>query len=373
MNASGYGLVLLSAAAGGVLGTIAARALAPRLGLVDRPSSRKTQSSPVPLAGGPGIAAGLAAGIWAAGRFLPALEPIPLLPLVAGALALFLLGSFDDRRPLGPRVKLALQTAICGAAAVAGLAPSSVPGPEGPIALGLAAVPLTTLWLVGMLNAINLIDGLDGLAGGITLLAFISLATVAPGPGFLVTAAAIVIGAVAGFLPFNLATRRAFLGDGGSLLLGFLLAAVPLVAVGRGSWAPGIVALACAAVPVLDTAVTIARRRRGGAPVFRPDAWHIHHRLLWLGLGPRGALLALLGLCGGGGLLALGGLTGRAGLALAGAALIGAATLGAVRAGRRGEAGALSRVALVFLARRPRRAARRVARGLRPVRGSHAA
>lgn len=376
MVASGYGWILIAAVAAAAVGTLAARSAAAPLGLLDQPSPRKLHPKPVPATGGFGILVGLVVGAWLASRVFGVVvfpDSLPRAPLALAALSLFLLGTADDRWRIGPRVKLVAQILICAGASAGGLAATHLPTAWGDVPLGGLGVPLTTLWLVGMVNAINLIDGLDGLAAGLAGLAFAALAAVAVGngPALLGPICALVVGVVLGFLPFNLSSRRIFLGDGGSLLVGFLLGAVPLVATrlgGDGSaW---IVCLGFTAIPILDTATTIVRRKRCGAPVLQADGWHIHHRLLWLGLGPRGALLVLLGLSAGIGLLAVAGVTGWGVVPISAAAALVVAVVAASRMRLRIVDTAADVAAFVFLARRPRNAARRVARDLRPIRES---
>jgi UDP-GlcNAc:undecaprenyl-phosphate GlcNAc-1-phosphate transferase len=159
---------------------------------------------------------------------------------------------------------------------------------------------ITVLWLVGITNAFNLIDGLDGLAAGAALFALTTMFVVATMYGQ--TGAAFVslvlAGATLGFLFFNFHPASIFLGDSGSLFLGFMLAGIGLLSSQKS---PTMVALAIPLVslglPVVDTGLAIVRRFLGGRPIFSPDRGHIHHRLLSLGHSPRKVALLLYGAC----------------------------------------------------------------------------
>lgn len=199
-----------------------------------------------------------------------------LVPVLAGAALIALVGALDDRRPLPPLFKLFGQLAAAGLAVGLGLRAEFLPA-------GPANTLFTVFCLVGGANALNLIDGLDGLAGGVALLAAGALFFMARDAMNLEAAclgAALAGGALA-FLWFNLPSARAFLGDSGSNLLGFSLAAGALL-LGRGPHAFGdfSAAILMLAVPIVETATTIARRLRRGVSPLRGDLDHIHHRLL---------------------------------------------------------------------------------------------
>lgn len=211
-----------------------------------------------------------------------------LWPVLAGAAFIALVGALDDRRPLRPLLKLAGQVTAASLACALGLHAEFLPA-------GPANTLFTLFCLVGGANALNLIDGIDGLAGSVATLAagaLFFMARDAMNPEAACLGAALAGGALA-FVWFNLPSARAFLGDSGSNLLGFSLAAGALL-LGRGphafgDFSAGILMLA---VPIVETATTIARRLRRGVSPLRGDLDHIHHRLLRQGWS-FGQILAL--------------------------------------------------------------------------------
>ena len=169
------------------------------------------------------------------------------------------------------------------------------------VRLGHLAVPLTMLWIAGIMNAVNLIDGLDGLAGGVCAfaLAAVFALALATGQTGLALCAAALLGAVAGFLFFNFNPASIFMGDTGSLFLGYLVA-VGAVAAAQRPGAPLVLSpavLVILAVPLLDTTLAIARRAVRGRPLFSPDRDHLHHRLLARTSSQRRAVLILYAAC----------------------------------------------------------------------------
>jgi hypothetical protein len=164
--------------------------------------------------------------------------------------------------------------------------------------MGILALPVTVLWLVGMSNAFNLIDGLDGLAAGLGLVATMGLLAAAALNGRWETAmvAAALAGALLGFLPYNFNPARVFLGDCGSLPVGFTLAAIAVHSSIKTSAAIAVaVPLLALALPILDVGLSVMRRFVRRRPVFGADRNHIHHRLIGLGLTPRRAVVTLYG------------------------------------------------------------------------------
>lgn len=273
----------------------AARHLGLAWGLVDHPSWRRRHKEAIPCSGGLAIyvvVVGAAVALWL--TVGPAFEGQAILSLGVAGLGVLVLGVVDDRFGLHAEKKLLGQALVATIPMAAGLTLDALwlPG-FGVVSLGPTAGAVTLLWYLGFINSINLIDGLDGLAGGIVMLVLgsIFVGVVGQDPvGMLWTAA--IFGAVAGFLRDNLSSQRIFLGDAGSMLLGLWLAGLSL---GLGGHAPAVpwLALCAMAVPVLDTASTIVRRWRRGTSVFRPDAEHLHHRLLEVGVSPVRATIVL--------------------------------------------------------------------------------
>jgi UDP-GlcNAc:undecaprenyl-phosphate GlcNAc-1-phosphate transferase len=291
--------------------------LAHRVGAIDAPGGRRQHAGPMPRLGGLAVASGAIVSVTAgcllgmAGFDHLADQGWSLTGLSVASLVIVLVGLADDVRGLRPGVKLAGQLVAAIAAVLGGYVVHlvSVPLLGTTLDLGLVGVVLTVLWIVAVTNALNLIDGLDGLATGVALIASITLAIVSvlegrPGGAVL---GACLGGALAGFLPFNLPPARVFLGDSGSLLIGFWLSILSLQAVQKTSTAVLLLASILAlGVPLLDTALAVVRRlvTAGPAGVFLADREHIHHRLLRSGRSPRAVLAMLYAACVAGGLLA---------------------------------------------------------------------
>jgi len=256
-----------------------------------------TRQPPVPRIGGLALALGAATALALIGVvFAPTGQTLlarstSIGPVTLGAAGVLVLGLIDDIRPVGAKIKFAVQIGIAAGVYALGVRVRLLSLPFGPADLGApVGAAVTILWLVGVTNAFNLLDGADGVAAGSAFFAasaiFIMSVTLGHPAIGLVTAA--LAGALLGFLPFNFPPARAFLGDSGSLLIGFLLAGVAVEASTKG---PTLVAIALPlvafAVPVSDTTITLLRRLVRGRPLFEPDREHIHHRMASAGLSPR--------------------------------------------------------------------------------------
>lgn len=296
-----YSLALaLAAAAIAFATTPLARALAVRVGAMDRPDARRIHSVPTPRFGGLAIAFAVLVVAWAA-RVLPGpareLDPMPLLGLTCAAIPVLALGLYDDRHSASPWAKLALQTCAALTLTVFGYGVPLLTNPFGPaIVTGFWSIPLTVLWVIALTNAINLIDGLDGLAAGIVAIASAALWLTARGHGdfYVMFIAALLLGSCAGFLGWNKPPARIFMGDTGSQFLGLTLSALSLLENRKGTAALTLLLpLVALGVPLADSALAFVRRLARGQHVFRGDTRHIHHRLLEAGLSPTAALLVL--------------------------------------------------------------------------------
>jgi UDP-GlcNAc:undecaprenyl-phosphate/decaprenyl-phosphate GlcNAc-1-phosphate transferase len=297
--------------------------LAEWLGAVDRPGGRRTHSQPTPRIGGLAVFLGFVAGLAAAAFFTGSLWSLPRVSvywrgMVVAATFLLVVGAIDDVRGITFRGKFAAQAVAAAAVWWCGFRIEILSNPfGGPIDLGPLSFPVTVLWIVGITNAVNLIDGLDGLAAGIALITTASVGLLAYVRGeFGVAAASLALaGSLVGFLRFNFSPARIFLGDSGSLFLGFVLAVTSVRGSQKGATAVAILApLLVLGLPLLDTGLAIVRRMyrltlRGRATghalryvvrnldhVFQPDREHIHHRLLDLGFTHRNAVLLLYGI-----------------------------------------------------------------------------
>jgi UDP-GlcNAc:undecaprenyl-phosphate GlcNAc-1-phosphate transferase len=229
-------------------------------------------------------------------RLLEGLAPATLLRIYVPACLIFCLGIYDDLRGAGPYLKFSVQVIAATMLFLGGMRILDLPvlGAHSlPWFLGL---PLTVLWVVAVTNAFNLIDGLDGLAAGSALFSTVVFFVVAlvnqSWLGSLMSVA--LAGAILGFLRFNFNPATIFLGDSGSLFIGFILSALALAGAQK---APTLVAVAIPVVsfglPILETALSILRRLISGRPIFTADREHIHHKLLQLGMSHRQVVIVL--------------------------------------------------------------------------------
>jgi UDP-GlcNAc:undecaprenyl-phosphate GlcNAc-1-phosphate transferase len=253
----------------------AARA-AVRHGLVDHPGPNKPHPNPTPYLGGAALAIGLGVtGIVAAGGSLQ------IATILVCAAAIGLLGLVDDARGLQPPIKLAVE----GGAAVALYVTGSGGGVFGSTIPDLV---LTVVWVVVVTNALNLLDNMDGLAPGVTAMSAVAFFVISAAAGHVLVAsvAAALIGASLGFLPHNSPPARVFLGDAGSLFVGFVLAALGLNLdlIGQAGVVRVAIPLLALAVPLFDTTLVVIARLREGRPIFRGGTDHASHRLAARGL-----------------------------------------------------------------------------------------
>ena len=285
-----------------VLLTPLVRFLAKSRGLLDEPAERKIHDVAVPRLGGIAIATAFYLGLAAAlvvgsQRASPLRAADQLVAVLLGAALIVSVGVVDDLFGMRARAKLAAQIAVAIVVVLLGISIDHLDGPWGRIGLGAWSVPLTVIWFVVVMNAINLIDGLDGLASGVALIGMCAFYLIASASGATPPMAAVLaaaVGGVLGFLPFNFYPASIIMGDTGAILLGFLLAAAGVAVTQFGSpgaapWAPVLVL----GLPLVDTAWAIVRRALSGAPIFAPDKRHIHHQLLAAGLSQRNAMLVL--------------------------------------------------------------------------------
>ena len=283
--------------------------IATGLGVLDRPGGRHIHQAPVPRLGGVAIYLAFVAAVlvglpverpirvaFEAQRitvvipYLPAIER-PIVALLLGATLITLVGIYDDTRGTRPIVKLLGQVAAAAVLLPFGVGMDVLTNPLGGMFfVGPLGAIVTVVWIVALCNVMNLIDGVDGLASGIAAIAGATLLVASYHRGDVGTAilAAALAGGALGFLPYNFNPARIFLGDTGSMLLGYLLGALSVLGTYKSYTALSLlIALAALGVPVTDTALAIARRWRNRRPIFEADTEHLHHRLLQRGLTPR--------------------------------------------------------------------------------------
>lgn len=281
------------------------RRLAPKLGAVDLPSGRRVNKRIIPRLGGIAIAAGFFTPLVAllfydntvADLFRE--NTLRVVGLLVGGLVICGVGALDDVKGVRALYKLYTQLLVATFAYYCGFQIDAVYIPFlGEIQLGIVGFPLTLCWIVGIVNALNLIDGLDGLAGGVALSACVVNIVVGLVSGNLLATllAMALAGAILGFLFFNFNPASIFMGDSGSMFLGYVLSVSALFGF-KGTTAVGLlVPILAMGVPILDTLTAIARRVFSRRPVFASDRHHFHHRLLELGLTHRRAVLFLYGI-----------------------------------------------------------------------------
>jgi UDP-GlcNAc:undecaprenyl-phosphate GlcNAc-1-phosphate transferase len=291
----------LVAACTSALAIVVLRRFAASMGLVDHPDQRKQHIGDVPLVGGLAIFMGVSAGAASHGQF-HGFEVV----LLGTAAVLVLLGALDDRFDLSVRDRLLIQTiVILTVIASTGIyirTLGTIFGHE--VILGWVGVPLTVVAVIGLVNAFNMMDGIDGLAGGLELVSIAAIILFAdPTPLHGVVALLAVLAAAS--LPYLVANQgfmggKIFLGDAGSMLIGYLLAwaLIGMSQIPQTQLSP-VNVLWCVALPVFDTFAVMYRRMRQGKSPFKPDRGHIHHILLGAGLGPRATLAALIALATG--------------------------------------------------------------------------
>ncbi|HYQ03669.1 MAG TPA: MraY family glycosyltransferase [Polyangiaceae bacterium] len=292
-----------------VLVTPLVRRFALRIGAVSTPGGRHVNGRAIPRLGGIGLALA-----WAVPVVVLALQDpflvhalngrlFQIATVVGGGAAICAVGALDDVRGLRSIYKLAAQVAVAIFAFACGFQIQAIQLPLfGALSMGVFALPVTVLWIVGVTNAVNLIDGLDGLAAGVTFFAAFTSFVIASisGSVFVALTMAALMGALVGFLFFNFNPARIFMGDSGSYFLGFVLATTALAGGGLQQKASTAVSLLvpvlALGVPIFDTLFSMFRRVLERRPIFSADRGHVHHRLLDLGLTHRRAVVFLYGI-----------------------------------------------------------------------------
>lgn len=268
------------------------RRLANGLGIVDQPHARKLHQAPVPLLGGIAIYVAFIAALLLFGERWVLSQ---LISILVGATMVSFLGIWDDRWGVRPILKLLGQAIAAGIVINSGVQVSFLPYP----ALNVA---ITFLWMLGITNALNLLDNMDGLSGGVGAVAaglFLWFAAM-NGQYLVASMAAALMGACVGFLYYNFNPATIFMGDAGSMFLGFILAVVgiKLRFPGRLAMVTWMIPVVVLGLPIFDTTlVVISRLRRGMNPLTHPGRDHLSHRLVAMGLSQRQAVVFLYLVC----------------------------------------------------------------------------
>lgn len=276
------------------------RKISTKWGMVDCPGERKIHKEVIPYGGGIAIFLGFLAAFLFLNRFDP-----QIFGIITGAFLMVMLGIVDDILGLKALPKFLVQSLAAFILIYFGVQINMQEIFRGQLAqLAFLSIPLTYLWVVGITNAINIIDGLDGLAAGVATISAFTIAAVAFTNGQVTFAVmALILGfASLGFLPHNFHSKI-FMGDSGSMFLGFMLAALSLSASVKLAAAFSLfVPLMILAIPVFDVAFAILRRLIAGKPIYVGDDKHLHHRLLQMGFSPLETVIIIYVLslfCGG--------------------------------------------------------------------------
>ncbi len=271
--------------------------LARLVGAVSEPKGRNIHAKPMPLLGGLAILSGFLIPVI---YYLPVFDT-PEKGLIVGAIVVCLVGALDDIFDLHAAVKLLGQIGAAIIPVACGLTIDHLTLPIlGVGDLGPAQYPVTVLWFVALTNMINFIDGMDGLAAGISGIALTTFAILAASLDRAVPAiiAASLAGAAIGFLAHNFHPAKIFMGDAGSLFLGFVIAGVAVSGVMKTTAAVAIgLPMIVVAIPILDTSFVVLKRLKYGMPVYGADRSHFHHRFFTIGFGQRRTVLVMYAWC----------------------------------------------------------------------------
>lgn len=254
------------------------------------PGHRKVHKVPIPTLGGLAIFFSFLAG-------LLIIQPQSSyhLAIVIGALLMIILGFMDDLYHLTAKAKFLFQVTIaCLVVFWGDLQVSFINLPfGGQLEFGWLSIIVTIFWIVGITNAINLIDGLDGLSAGISAIVLLTIGSMAiiMDNVYVLSMSIILFWSILGFLPYNFHPAKTFMGDTGSLFLGYMIAVLSLLGFKNVTFISFVIPILILAVPIFDTVVAIIRRLVQKRPIASPDSSHLHHKLLQLGMTHRQAVL----------------------------------------------------------------------------------
>ncbi|MCD9022282.1 undecaprenyl/decaprenyl-phosphate alpha-N-acetylglucosaminyl 1-phosphate transferase [Cohnella sp. NL03-T5] len=301
----GVGLIsFIAAMALALVLTPLVKKLAIRIGAIDVPNHRKVHTRIMPRLGGVAIYAAFTVGLllilpWLPDGTLSQYDRNLISALLVGGTLIVLLGALDDKFDLSAKLKLLVQI---GAACIVVFGYDvkinllNIPFGSSMQPLGeWLSIPLTILWIVGVTNAINLIDGLDGLAAGVSGIAVATILVmgILMGNETVILLSAVLLGAIGGFLFFNFHPAKIFMGDSGSLFLGFALATLSMLGFKQITIVSFVTPLLIIGVPLSDTFFAIVRRWVQKKPIFAPDKGHLHHCLQQLGFSHRKTVLII--------------------------------------------------------------------------------
>ncbi len=284
--------------------------IANRFGIIDKPKDeRRVHKKPIPRFGGMGIFIGSMAGL-----IIPAGLNHKIEVAMLGGLLMYGLGVIDDIFDIKPLIKFGGQVLIASLVYALGIRITFIsnflelPGADSHANLLLGTgvgYIITVLWIVGITNAVNLMDGLDGLAAGSTAIMALSLAYVAYIHGMRIGSMPVCIALVAvaggciGFLPYNFSPAKTFMGDGGALYLGYMIAVLSVISpLKQATFVGAIIPMLTLAVPIFDTLFAMLRRALKHESIMSADKGHLHHHLMAAGFGQRRSVLIIYGIVG---------------------------------------------------------------------------
>ncbi|MDF2569015.1 MAG: tagO [Sporomusa sp.] len=266
--------------------------LAIKAGALDAPDDRKVHTIPTPRMGGLAIYFGFVLAVLSSMHISH-----EILGLLLGGTVILAVGIIDDLKQLPAKVKLLGQIVAATVLIMFDIRIEWLTNPFGDmIYVNYLSIPLTIMWVVSLTNTVNLIDGLDGLAAGVSTIASVTILLVALEQNLWTVAilTAALAGSALGFLQHNFNPAKIFMGDTGSMFLGYMLAAVSILGTVKSAATIALVVpIVALGLPIMDTAFAIIRRYMSGRPIFKPDKGHLHHRLLAMGLSQKQAVLLM--------------------------------------------------------------------------------
>ncbi|PZE19374.1 MraY family glycosyltransferase [Paenibacillus xerothermodurans] len=294
-----YGVGFVAACLIALLMTPVVKRFAFRVGAVDAPNHRKVHSRIMPRLGGLAIFTAFVGAYLVISPAIGSINTDVALGLLTGGTIIVIVGALDDRFDLSPKVKLLGQLIAASIVVYSGAVIDLVNVPFGDTTISLTwlAIPLTIFWIVGVTNAINFIDGLDGLSAGVSGIATTTILVLAVMMGnvTVVLLSVILLGSIVGFLFYNFHPAKIFMGDSGSLFLGFSLATLSILGFKQATVLSLLVPIMILGVPLSDTFFAILRRWVNNLPISKPDKSHLHHCLLQLGFSHRVTVLIIYG------------------------------------------------------------------------------
>ncbi len=267
--------------------------VAKHIGAMDIPNERKVHKVPIPRLGGLGIYMGFILGYILFGTM-----SLKMNAILIGSFIIIVTGIVDDINPIPAKIKFLFQIIAASVVAFYGnILLSDLSAFGFYIEFGIFSYPITILFIVSIINCINLIDGLDGLAAGLSSIYFITIGIVIVGWmhtfGLDAVITFVMLGSTLGFLCHNFNPAKIFMGDSGSMFLGYMIAVIALLGFKNVTLTTLLVPICLLAIPIMDTLFAIIRRVINKKPIGEPDKKHLHHQLLNLNISHRNTVLII--------------------------------------------------------------------------------